>query len=85
MQALEPGEEAGGVARRRRGLVGDLGAQLLEERAFEPQHLGVAVEDQPPILVGQAGREPLPVPVGEPALEVVAQELGREIRAAGIG
>ena len=75
LETLEPGEEGFGIARRRFRLLGDLGAKLLDEAAFQPQHLGVAVEQELPILAGQSGREPLPVPVGEALLEVVVQEL----------
>ena len=75
LQLLEPCHKAIGVGRRMSGLLADLGAQFLDEGAFEPQHSCVAFEAVLPICGGKLRGQAFVIPMCKTALKAVCLKL----------
>src|SRR3546814_14622728 len=77
LQKLEPGQEAFRVIRRFCSFGCNFVPEFFQKGTFKPQHALIADQPVRPVRLDHLRGEPLPVPPGEPALEVIVEKLRR--------
>src|SRR3546814_10817965 len=77
LQKLEPGQEAFRVIRRFCSFGCNFVPEFFQKGTFKPQHALIADQPVRTVRLDHLRGEPLPVPPGETALEVIVEKLRR--------